>query len=154
VSRELRESVRFELGQLERLLREYGDALDAVASGKVDRNLKLAAGGALHAFYNGVEGLFKRIGDLVDGRHDHGAQWHRELLDAMAVPASRRPAAISAELHDTLEEYLRFRHRFRHSYSFDLDVAEMAPLARDCDQVLTRLTDEMNAFLASLGTSG
>jgi hypothetical protein len=132
VSGELCQSVEFELGQLGRLVREYGDALAAVEAGEADKNLKLVAGGAIHSFYNGVEGIFKRIADLLDRQRPRGAQWHRELLDLMAAPAQRRPAVISAQLRDTLEEYLRFRHRFRHSYSFDLDVDEMAPLAAKC----------------------
>jgi hypothetical protein len=46
----------------------------------------------------------------------------------MKAPTPHRPALLPTELHNTLNEYLRFRHVFRNAYSFDLDWNKMSPL--------------------------
>ena len=63
----------------------------------------------LHAFYNGIENILKRIAAEVDGRAPGGEFWHRELLEAMTKPNEVRPAAISEALEERLREYLEFR---------------------------------------------
>jgi hypothetical protein len=64
----------------------------------------------LHSFYTGVENIFKRVAVELDGEPVRGDSWHRELLLRMKSPTAHRPALLSEELHDTLNEYLRFRH--------------------------------------------
>jgi hypothetical protein len=80
-----------------------------------------ALAATLHSFYTGVENIFKRVAVELDGEPVRGDAWHRELLLRMKTPTARRPALLSEELHDILNEYLRFRHVFRYAYSFDLD---------------------------------
>ena len=75
----------------------------------------------LHSFYTGMENIFKRVAVELDGEPVRGDSWHRELLRRMKSPTAHRPALLSEELHDSLNEYLRFRHVFRNAYSFDLD---------------------------------
>jgi len=87
-----------------------------------------ALAATLHSFYTGIENIFKRVAVELDGEPVRGDSWHRELLLRMKTPAARRPALLSEELHDTLNEYLRFRHVFRNAYSFDLDWQKMSPL--------------------------
>jgi len=75
----------------------------------------------LHSFYTGVKNIFKRVAVELDGEPVRGDSWHRELLLRMKSPTAHRPAFLSEELHDSLNEYLRFRHVFRNAYSFDFD---------------------------------
>src|ERR1035441_2257514 len=98
----------------------------------------------LHSFYTGVENIFKRVAVELDGEPVRGESWDRELfvwvgwgewgggrvrgdsclrelLLRMKSPTAPRPALLSEELHDSLNEYLRFRHVFRNAYYFDLD---------------------------------
>lgn len=71
-----------------------------------------ALAATLHSFYTGVENIFKRVAVELDGEPARGDSWHRELLLRMKTPTARRPALLPGELHDTLNEYLRFRHVF------------------------------------------
>jgi hypothetical protein len=58
----------------------------------------------LHSFYTGVENIFKRVAVELDGEPVRGDAWHRVLLLRMNAPAAHRPALLSEELHDTLNE--------------------------------------------------
>lgn len=75
----------------------------------------------LHAFYNGVENIFRRVAlDLGEGLPG-GEEWHSQLLKNMALEIPRlRPRLIRPETRDRLEEFLRFRHVVRHTYGHEL----------------------------------
>src|ERR1039457_1164045 len=63
-----------------------------------------ALAATLHSFYTGAENIFKRVAVELDGQPVCGDAWHRELLLRMKTPAAHRPALLSEELHDTLNE--------------------------------------------------
>ena len=106
-----------------------------------------ALAATLHSFYTGVENIFKRVAVELDGELVRGDAWHRELLLRMKAPAAHRPALLSEELHDTLNEYLRFRHVFRNAYSFDLDWQKMSPLVLRLEETFQRLGNALDDFL-------
>jgi hypothetical protein len=54
---------------------------------------------------------------------------------------------LSEELHDTLNEYLRFRHVFRNAYFFDLDWQKMSPLALRMEETFQKLEKALDDFL-------
>jgi hypothetical protein len=125
--------------------------LAKVSSGENPTTIELyALGGMLHCFYTGVENIFKRILAELDRRRSTGRSWHLDLLGLMSQPGTARPAVISQGLKDELEEYLRFRHRFRYAYGFQLDWEEMSPLVLGCEETLDRLAAEVNVFLEGL----
>ncbi len=101
----------------------------------------------LHSFYTGVENIFKRVTVELDGEPVRGDSWHRELLLRMKMPTPHRPALLSEELHDTLNEYLRFRHVFRNAYSFDLDWQKMSPLVLRLEETFKMLELALNIFV-------
>ena len=101
----------------------------------------------LHSFYTGVENIFKRVTVELDGEPVRGDAWHRELLLRMKTSTANRPMLLSEELHDSLNEYLRFRHVFRHAYSFDLDWQKMAPLVLRLEETFQKLEKALDAFL-------
>jgi len=101
----------------------------------------------LHSFYTGVENIFKRVAVELDGEPVRGDSWHRELLLRMKSPTANRPALLSGELHDSLNEYLRFRHVFRNAYSFDLDWHKMAPLVLRLEETFAMLERALNEFV-------
>jgi len=106
-----------------------------------------ALAATLHSFYTGVENIFKRVAVELDGESVRGDAWHRELLLRMKTPTARRPALLSEELHDTLNDYLRFRHVFRNAYSFDLDWRKMSPLVLRLEETFRELENAMDDFL-------
>jgi len=106
-----------------------------------------ALAATLHSFYTGVENIFKRVAVELDSEPVRGDAWHRELLRRMKTPTARRPALLSEELHDALNEYLRFRHVFRSAYSFDLDWRKMSPLVLRLEETFQNLEDALDEFL-------
>ena len=106
-----------------------------------------ALAATLHSFYTGVENVFKRVAVELDGEPVRGDAWHRELLLRMKAPTAHRPALLSEELHDTLNEYLRFRHVFRNAYSFDLDWRKMSPLVLRLEETFQKLGNALDTFL-------
>jgi len=109
-----------------------------------------AVAAILHSFYTGVENIFKRIAIEIDGLAPTGAMWHSQLLQSMVSSNSKRPAVISHELYEDLQEYLDFRHVFRHAYTFDLKWVKMASLAQRSGDMLHRLENELQVFLKTL----
>lgn len=84
---------------------------------------------------------------MVDGALPIGADWHRKLLDQMArEAASLRPAVISEEARDCLDDYRSLRHVVRHAYPFDLDPTRLKELLGKAPAVLSRLVPELEAF--------
>jgi hypothetical protein len=75
-------------------------------------DIELSALAAMvHSFYTGIENIFKRIAEELDGQLPRSSGfWHRELLDTMNKPGRVRPAVISENLVECLDSYLDFRH--------------------------------------------
>ena len=104
-----------ERDQLHRLVLGMHELL-AKCRTTVPTEIELSALAALlHSFYTGIENIFKRVAVELDGEPVRGDFWHRELLLRMKSPTAHRPALLSEELHDSLNEYLRFRHVFRNA---------------------------------------
>ncbi len=133
--------------QLQRLLLGMNRLLSKCRE-TVPTEIELSALAAtLHSFYTGTENIFKRIAVELDGEPVRGESWHRDLLLRMKTPTARRPALLSEELHDSLNEYLRFRHVFRNAYCFDLDWQKMSPLVLRLEETFGKLENALDDFL-------
>ncbi len=76
----------------------------------------------LHDFYAGLERIFRYIASHVEQSVPTDGEWHRELLRQMNVEVpSVRPAVLSVESVQALDEYLRFQHVVRNVYTFNFD---------------------------------
>ena len=101
----------------------------------------------LQSFYSGVERVFQHIAADLDDSVPKGDAWHRELLKQMAVEVrSVRPAVITREDAETLDEYLRFRHVVRNAYAIELDRERVQYLARRLPGVFQRVKERLAAF--------
>ena len=147
----LRKQVAVERQQLRRLLETYRPLLDKCAVNPPDGIELSALAAMLHSFYNGVENMFKRIAEELDGQLPRSEFWHRELLDSMNRPGKARSAVISETLVESLDAYLDFRHLFRHSYTFELRWDRMKTLVLGCDEILRQLETELDSFLRRAG---
>ena len=133
--------------QLTRLLATMRPLLSQCAE-TAPTDIELSAlAAALHSFYTGVENIFKRVAVELDGQPPQGDSWHRDLLLRMKAPGPDRPALLSAELHDTLLDYLRFRHVFRNAYSFDLDWQKLSPLVLHWEETFRQLKTALDDFI-------
>lgn len=150
MSRRLHAELEVELAQLERLA---SDAAPIVARALRDDPplVEVAALAAmLHAFYNGVENLLKRIELSVAGSSPDGETWHSQLLTGAACAGVNRGPIITPELVGRLKPFLSFRHVFRHAYTFDLNWARMRPLAAELESVCSEFRSQIAAFKEAL----
>ncbi len=108
---------------------------------------RLALAAMLHAFYNGVENIFKRIAYHCDGGVSKSSTWHQELLASMASGNYSPPPVISESLRTKLRPYLDFRHFFRHCYSFQIRWAKMEGLVQKHEPVFKQFQGELKEFL-------
>jgi len=117
VSHDLSRQIDVESRQLRRLLETHVALLSRCrhCTPTVDERAALAA--ILHAFYNCVENTFKRVALALDHVIPRGVSSHADLLASMTSAKPHRPALLSLSLSEALQEYLDFRHVFRHAYS-------------------------------------
>lgn len=95
-----------------------------------DPNLLARAAVALHHAYGAIESALARIAKVFD-TEPSGANWHRSLLETMAMEVPGiRPAILTGQALPALRELLAFRHFFRHAYSVPLDPVRLANLSR------------------------
>jgi len=78
------EQIDFERGQLRQLLAESRELIDNSSRKHPAAADRWALGAILHAFYSGIENIFKRIAVIYDGKPDNTGQWHIDLLNQMA----------------------------------------------------------------------
>ena len=101
----------------------------------------------LHSFYNGLEHLFELIAIHVDGARPEGTNWHQALLAQMASEIPQiRPAVISEPSCDRLNDYRRFRHIVRHTYTFQFDAERIEPFIDAIAPTFAQVQDEIAAF--------
>ena len=139
----VRREIETELEQLRNLLVEYRNTPEGDAG-----YLRRARASMFHDFYNGAERIFLRVAAELGGA-PRGEQWHRQLLDDMALDLDDlRPAVISSGLRSDLRRFLRFRHLFRNIYGQELDPDRLAEIAGTYEPVHHQLQKEVADFLA------
>ncbi|MFG0329896.1 MAG: hypothetical protein ACF8PN_08365 [Phycisphaerales bacterium] len=131
----VREHVEIELDGLNRLIDDHRSLLKTLEQRDPVPWERSAIAAMLHSFYCGVENCFARIAREIDGARVAGPDSHATLLMSMTKPARHRSAVIPVELAGRLKAYLRFRHFFRHAYTFNLDWLKMAPLVEELEEV-------------------
>ena len=105
----------------------------------------------LHSFYSGLERIFAKLASTIDGAVPNAANWHQELLTQMqAEIPSIRPAVISCQLKETLEEYRGFRHVVRNVYTYHLKPEKLRLLVNNLEDTFSLASKELNEFLQYL----
>ena len=101
----------------------------------------------LHGLYSGLERLFEIIAANVDGTMPAGENWHRELLEQIAMEIPKiRPAVISNASFLALNELRGFRHIVRNVYAFNFDPAKMHKLVKNAPILFSNVRAELMAF--------
>ena len=140
----------FEIAQVDQLLTVYSDLLDSARERTPDPVELAALASVLHSFYNGIENMLLCVAKGLDGPVPTGPKWHRDLLLQMGERNDRRPAVFSPETSRKLDEYLAFRHFYRHAYSFFLDWGEVRTLVLNLGEVWMQVKSEIGAFVQAL----
>jgi hypothetical protein len=140
-----------ELKQIRKVVKRVEEKLAEVSLSSPDDFTIGGFANYVHSFYNGLENIFKLIAEYVDESQPQSAGWHRELLNQMSLELQDlRPAVLTAELASVLEDYLEFRHFFRHSYGFDLDWDELKPKAEKLKPTFEKLEAAFQQFFVFL----
>ena len=143
-ARRLAAEIEHEFERLEQLGEEV-----AAAPLDDDNTFALRARGSmLHDFYGGIERVFVRIAEELNGGVPHGEQWHRQMLTDMSLEIPGvRPAVIERDLARELGDYLRFRHVFRNVYGSLLEAGRLRPLEEKLPGVLAAFVAQVRGFL-------
>jgi len=112
--------LQIERRKLQQLVRSLASMLPLwqEPAGQADR--VDAAALRLQNLYTGMERCFTQIVRVFNGGPPEGHDWHRRLLERMALETDQRPALLDSQTHDLLGELLRFRHVMRHLYAYEL----------------------------------
>jgi len=145
--RRLQSEINQEILSLEALLRELETLKPRLAQKEIS-NLDLrAAGSILHDFYNGVENIFRRVAQELNGGLPAGEDWHKQLLTDMSLDVKGvRPPLVSEDLKLKLQKYLGFYHIFRNVYGFHLEQEQIKVMVKEFPRILSWLRREIAAF--------
>jgi len=107
-------------------------------------------GKALHDLYLAVERVLERTAKELGGI-PAGASWHADLLRGAALDVSGvRPPVLRPETVTALEPLLRFRHRYRNLYFFDLDWDQIHPHLSRAAEVARCVEEDVTEFCRGL----
>jgi len=142
-----------ELDALDKVVERAKRAFDFAIKNPGTQDLYLDATALnLHDFYTGLERVFYQIATTIDESVPTSRNWHRELLIQMGNEWPLvRPAVISEETQELLDEYLRFRHVVRNIYAFEFDPERLGKLVQNLELVFSRIRNELHAFVLFLG---
>ena len=105
-----------------------------------------AAALRLQSLYTGIERCFVQIVRVLNGGPPEGADWHRRLLERMAVATESRPAVLDASTVRPLAELMRFRHVVRHLYAYELEPDQVLRLLRQSLDLWPAVEQQLQAF--------
>ena len=143
-ARRLAAEIEHDLERLEQLREEL-----ATAPRGDDTFTLRARGSILHDFYSGIERVFVRIAEELNGGLPQGEQWHLQIITDMSLEIPGvRPPVIDTALAEVLADFLRFRHVFRNVYGSPLQAERMPPLEERLPRVLASFLTQVRTFLA------
>lgn len=140
------------LGYLKSQRREINNLFTSIKNSSTENEEKTVyLGYLLHNLYCALEDLFKKVAQTFENNVDDLSRYHRDLLRRMSfdVPGVR-PALLAGQTYRTLDELRRFRHLFRHTYSYQLEprrVADLQSTMLDAQDRLNLDLDIFNRFL-------
>jgi hypothetical protein len=111
-----------------------------------------STGYQLHNLYNAVEALFKIVANAFENSVTDLSRWHTELLRRMALDIQGiRPALLSTESIELLNELHAFRRLFRHAYRVRLDASRVEQNLARARKLRSLLPQDVTHFLEQFG---
>ena len=150
MSSDLRQDVLDSVADIDDLLSTYDELLGRVRHRKPDVVEIAALGSVLHSFYNGVEGIFLLIIKQIDKQTPSDPAWHQTLLNQVLESTESRASVITSDTASGLAAYMKFRHFFRHAYTFMLDWERLQPLVDELRTVWGNAKGEIAVFCDTL----
>jgi predicted nucleotidyltransferase len=104
----------------------------------------------LAAIYSGIERIFERIANEVDGHLPRGSRWHKNLLEQMTKQRPERPPVISEKTFLQLGELLEFRHKVNNIYGRELKYDNTLVHAEIIHELFAAVSQDFKTFTDSL----
>lgn len=148
----LKSDVRDELEKLQKLEKEFQFIYEKLHldENQVPAYDRGAIGYMLHSFYNGCENIFRAIARFFENDIEP-QNWHRNLLTRMKLEvAGYRPKVIDENLFRVLDDFRAFRHKFRYSYSYEIDWEKEKLVAIKLPGAMQRLQKQISEFLRTI----
>jgi uncharacterized protein YutE (UPF0331/DUF86 family) len=73
--------------------------------------------------------------------------WHKNLLEQAFTSTDNRKPLLNNEYKEKLGEYMRFRHLFRHTYHYKLDIDKLKPLLDESNNIWNLFKKDMHTFI-------
>jgi hypothetical protein len=133
------------------IIRAGYDRLKKRASGLSQREITPeiveSTGYWLHNLYCAYEDLFKIVAGFWENNVSSDSMWHKRLLKRMRINIEGvRPALISEDSFNHLNELRSFRHVFRHAYSYGLDDERVFFIVKRVLKQESALSSDMERF--------
>ncbi|AFG37311.1 hypothetical protein [Spirochaeta africana] len=137
---------------LQDLLESNQRASTRIAAGAHDDLDYAALGYTLHNIYNLMENSFYRIAKYFENNLSADT-WHKDLLHRMTLSIEGiRPAVLSSDAADLLDELRSFRHVFRNMYRKRLDVGKLMRLQDLLDSTVQAYRESLQNFRSKIQT--
>jgi len=139
--------LRQELDELQRILQRINEGWERSRRSSEDDYYIDGVALNLHGLYSGFERIFVQIAEIIDDDLPQGEDWHKLLLGQMKIEMPGiRPAVISTEMWDVLDDLRKFRHVVRNVYTHHLDPVQLGKLVRSSTDSFEKLHAELSAF--------
>ncbi len=113
----------------------------------VDKEKTVYLGYYLHNLYCAYEDLFKEIAKTFENQIEDPSKYHRELLKRMSLEVPLiRPNFLSKDSCKILDELRRFRHTFRHAYTYELESQRVKELKLRLLSEYGKIISDMDRF--------
>ncbi|MDE0315121.1 MAG: hypothetical protein OXM61_09480 [Candidatus Poribacteria bacterium] len=100
--------------------------------------------------YSGIERIFERIANEVDGHLPRGSRWHKNLLEQMTKQRPERQPVISENTFLQLGKLLEFRHKVTNIYGRELKYDNTLAHAETIHELFAAVSQDFNTFTDSL----
>jgi hypothetical protein len=141
--------------QLDKIEQVYFELEDRASSMRPDSPALIeSVAYQLHNLYTAVEDLLKIVANAFENNVADLSRWHSQLLHRMSLTiAGIRPALLSTESAELLNELRAFRHFFRHAYGRPLNFNRVTENLKFAQHLRPLLHRDATQFLYSLGLS-
>ena len=154
MSSDIQQDIIDSIEDISELLSSYDTLFQSVKIKNPDRVELAALGTIMHSFYNGIEGIFLYVAKNIDKTIPDDSSWHQSLLKQVTGKTENRSPVISKHSADLLAPYIKFRHFFRHAYTFMLNWQQMKPLVDDLHSVWVTVKNDIELFNNTIEKEG
>ena len=73
--------------------------------------------------------------------------WHTKLLEKAFSKTKTGESILSNEYKETLNRYMRFRHLFRHTYNYKIEIDKLKPLVDGSPEIWEKVKNDVVTFI-------